>query len=50
MEWERTCRQVLFFMPRNFGFADELGHGAHRAVHAPAAWLVEDHGGKTENR
>ena len=32
------------------GFADELGHGAHRTVDAPAAGLEQRHGGKTQHR
>lgn len=32
-----------------FGFANELGHGAHWAVDAPAAGLVGNHGDEAQN-
>ena len=32
-----------------FGFANELGHGAHWAVDAPAAGFVGNHGDEAQN-
>ena len=32
------------------GFADKLGHGAHRAVDAPASGLKQSHGNKAKDR